>query len=63
MSKGGKMKTAKQIKKEVRERFDKMMGNPLTEIDGLIKQARELNNHCKCGGIKLVESEFCKDCI
>ena len=50
-------------KLKARKKFDKMMGNPLKKVDDLIKQAKELNIYCECGGYKLPESDFCKDCI
>ena len=50
------MKSTKKYEKA----FNKMMGNPLKEIDLLVEQADEF---CKCGNRKMDESEFCKECI
>ena len=44
--------------------FDKMMGNPIEAVEKLCKEARELKDkYCKCGNIKIEESDFCKECI
>jgi len=43
--------------------FDAKFDNPLEQIDDLQQEARELNEYCACGGVKLPESNYCQECI
>jgi len=52
------MKTVKVAKKDV-DKFNKI----LDDFGKWMKKVTPKDEFCKCGGFKMLESDFCKDCV
>ncbi len=54
---------AEELRTATQEYKDNNLDKSLEILEGAKEMLMESSRFCKCGGLKMDESEFCKDCI
>jgi len=58
------MTSTEKLAKLYRKQGKEELANAVEEFSKSVTKFNSLiDDHCECGGIKMPESDFCKDCI